>query len=326
MAPANSGLSTPVGFLVFNRPDATRRVFERIAAVKPSRLLIVADGPRAGRTGEQELCALTRAIVERVDWECQVSTNYADGNMGCKRRVSSGIDWIFQQVESAIILEDDCLPHPSFFPYCEELLERYRDDERVAMISGDNFQHPSRQYEYSYYYSRYVHIWGWASWRRAWRGYDVDLSLWPTARENGALEDVLCDPEAAKAWREIFDAVYAGRIDTWDYQWTFACWMQHRLSILPRVNLVSNIGFGAGATHTTGDGPLARLSVQAMQFPLDHPPYMIRDRRADQYTQRSVLGTPGLVARAFKLSKQVFHRTAKSRLELADRHIKTNHE
>lgn len=288
-------MSTPVALIIFNRPDVTERVVERIAAARPSQLLVVADGPRAERTGERELCAATRAIVERIDWDCQVFTNYADANMGCKRRVSSGIDWVFEQVESAIFLEDDCLPHPSFFPYCEELLERHRDDERVMMISGDNFQQSTAKYNYSYYYSRYVHIWGWASWRRAWRGYDVDMSLWPIVRANGVLEDVLGDSRAASAWREIFDAVYADQIDTWDYQWVFACWMQHGLSILPSVNLVSNIGFGAAATHTTAESPLAERAVEAMHFPLCHPPYMVRDSRADSYTQTRVFGSTRLL-------------------------------
>lgn len=151
-------LTTPVAFLVFNRPDTTIRVFEEIRRARPPKLLVVADGARADRPGEAEKCAQVRAIVEQVDWECGVLKNYADDNMGCKRRISSGLDWVFANVEEAIILEDDCLPHPSFFRFCEELLRRYRDDERVMMISGDNFQFGKKRTDYSYYFSKYPHI------------------------------------------------------------------------------------------------------------------------------------------------------------------------
>src|SRR5512139_3287315 len=171
-------LKTPVAFIIFNRPDTAERVFAEIAKARPPKLLVVADGPRANRSGEAEKCAATRAIIDRVDWDCEVLTNFSDTNLGCKNRVSSGIDWVFEQVPEAIILEDDCLPHPTFFRFCEELLERYRDDERIGMISGDNFQLGQKRTDASYYFSRYNHIWGWASWRRAWRHYDREASAW----------------------------------------------------------------------------------------------------------------------------------------------------
>lgn len=156
-------LKTPVAFLIFNRPDTTRRVFAEIAKARPPKLLVVADGPRADHPDDVEKCAAVRAIIDGIDWDCKVLTNYSDINLGCKRRVSSGLDWVFDTVEEAIILEDDCLPHPAFFRFCEEMLNKYRDDKRIAMISGDNFQFGRKRTEYSYYFSRYPHIWGWAS-------------------------------------------------------------------------------------------------------------------------------------------------------------------
>jgi hypothetical protein len=159
-------VNTPIAFFIFNRPDTTARVFEAIRQAQPSKLLVVADGPRSTRPGEAEKCAATRAIIDQVDWECEVLTNYSDVNLGCRHRVSSGLDWVFEQVEEAIILEDDCLPHPTFFRFCEELLEWYRHDHRIVAISGDNFQNGHQSGEFSYYFSRYVHIWGWATWRR----------------------------------------------------------------------------------------------------------------------------------------------------------------
>src|SRR3989344_7840291 len=169
-------LTTPVAFLLFNRPETTARVFAASARAKPPNLLVVADGPRANRPGEAELCAAARAVIEKVDWDCEVVTHFSEVNLGCKCRMSSGVDWVFQTVPEAILLEDDCLPHPSFFRFCEEMLEGYRNDERISMIGGTNFQKGRERSPDSYYFSRYTHIWGWASWRRAWQKiYDVEM-------------------------------------------------------------------------------------------------------------------------------------------------------
>jgi hypothetical protein len=231
-------LAAPVVLIAFNRPDTTAQVFAKIAEARPSRLLVVADGPRADRPGEAEKCAAARAVLERVDWDCEVLTNYADVNLGCRRRVSSGLDWVCQTVEQAIILEDDCVPHVSFFRYCDELLTRYQDDERVMMISGDNFQSGLRRTEYSYYYSRYCHVWGWATWRRAWQLYDVDMKIWPGVREGNWIRDVLGGGQAGVRWAKTFEVMHKGLVDTWDFQWVFACWAQNRLAILPHPNLM----------------------------------------------------------------------------------------
>jgi hypothetical protein len=180
-------LSTPVAFIIFNRPDTTARVFEAIRRAEPPQLLIVADGPRVDRPSDVERCAAARAVIERVDWDCEVLTNYAEANMGLADRVSSGLDWVFSLCDRAIVLEDDCLPDPSFFRFCDELLDRYRDDERVMAISGDNFQLGRRRTRYSYYLSRYNHCWGWATWRRGWQHYDHRMQLWPLVRDGGWL-------------------------------------------------------------------------------------------------------------------------------------------
>jgi hypothetical protein len=287
-------LTTPVAFLVFNRPETTARVWEAIRQARPAKLLVVADGPRADRPTDAERCAQVRAICEQVDWPCEVLRNYAGSNLGCRRRVSSGLDWVFETVEEAIVLEDDCLPHATFFPYCEELLARYRDDERVMLISGDNFQTGAPRTQYSYYFSRYPHIWGWASWRRAWRHYDVTMSLWPTIRDGGWLPDILQNRRSVEYWSAVFDRIAQNRLDTWDYQVTFACFCQNMLAIIPRHNLVSNIGFIPDATHTVANSPLSDLPVHAMRFPLEHPHCMIADTRADEETARTFFCLPSL--------------------------------
>lgn len=297
-------LTTPVAFIIFNRPNTTAQVFAEIARARPPQLLVIADGARSDHPGEAQLCAATRAIIERVDWDCDVKTNFATHNMGCRQRVSSGLDWVFDTVEMAIILEDDCLPDPSFFRFCEELLEKYRDDERVGQISGVNFQLGRRRTTDSYYFSRFNHIWGWASWCRAWNNYDVNLAAWPQARNGGWLQDILHDSHQARYWSRLFQRVADGEIDTWDYQWMFACWVNSALTILPNVNLISNIGFGPAATHTTRDNQFAAMDTETIQFPLHHPEFVIRDRQADQVTINRMFNT-SLTARSLSGLKRV---------------------
>ena len=274
-------ISTPVAFFIFNRPDLTKIVFDAIAQAKPKQLLVVADGPRV--SAEAEKCQITRSVIDQIDWECEVLINYSEKNMGCKHRVSSGLDWVFAQVEEAIILEDDCLPAPSFFDFCETLLDRYRHDERIMMISGDNFQNGQPTNDYSYYFSKYTHIWGWASWRRAWQYYDVNMTTWPEYKKSNAICSVCEDPCEQKFWIDTFDRVFDGAVDTWDYQWLYASWCQSGLSILPNSNLISNIGFGIDGTHTYNDSPWARLPIADI-WEIKHPPFMVRNKLADTYT------------------------------------------
>jgi hypothetical protein len=278
-------LNVPVAMMVFNRPEQTQRVFERVRAARPAKLLAVADGPRPERAGESELCSRTREIFQTVDWDCNLSTNFSPDNLGCRKRISSGLTWVFEQVEEAIILEDDCLPDPSFFAFCQELLARYRNDLRIMAISGDNFQVGRKRTTDSYYFSRHIHVWGWASWRRAWTRYDEQMRKWPELRDGGWLEDILGDHRAAAWWSRMYQDVYEGKIDTWDYQWQLAIWAQHGLVVLPNQNLVSNIGFTAQATHTANDSPLAELPTTPLDFPLQHPAWVIRDAVADATTQ-----------------------------------------
>jgi hypothetical protein len=290
-------VQTPVAFFIFNRPETTERVFGEIARARPEMLLVVADGPRADHAGEAERCRAARSIIERVDWDCEVLTDFSDHNLGCKRRISSGLDWVFATVEEAIILEDDCLPHPSFFRFCSELLERYRNDTRIAMISGNDFQVPTRRDPPSYYFSRYTHVWGWASWRRAWQHYDGELRWWEKSRADALLAAVVPEVQARKRWTRIFSAVAGGEIDSWAYPWMYSCWMQNMLSILPRVNLVSNVGFSTDATHTVGDSWLSNLPTEPMRFPLSHPPFVQRNVAADAATERTVFAAPPIAQR-----------------------------
>jgi len=279
---ASPDVKTAVAFLIFNRRETTAQVFAAIRAAQPSKLLVVADGPRPGRPGEEQECKATRAVIEQVDWPCEVQTNYAKVNLGCRQRVSSGLDWVFSQIEEAIILEDDCLPHPSFFRFCEHLLERYREDERVMMIGGTNYLHNRLKVEESYVFSRYFSIWGWASWRRAWSRYDITMKEWPRLKKQEQLKAFYAQPYMRRFVTSTFDATYRERINTWDVQWFYSCLFNNGLSIIPRVNLVSNIGtLGA---HSAGRSinnffPVFPLDTEHMRHPdLVHPDVGYDDR------------------------------------------------
>lgn len=298
-------LDTPVAFIIFNRPDTTERVFEEISKARPRRLLVIGDGPRPSKAGESEKVARTRAIVEKVDWDCEVLTNFSEGNLGCRKRVSSGIDWVFGLAERAIILEDDCVPSPSFFRYCEELLEKYAEDERVFSISGDNFLNRRYPDKSSYYFSRYPHPWGWASWRRAWQHYDVTMGSWPELRNAGWLEQQFRSDAEVRYWKRTFDAVHSGDIDTWDYQLFFAAWKQQALITVPAVNLISNIGFGLDATHTKFKETGADMETGHLRFPLRHPVDVVRDEYADRIMNDRLFARPFFRRIAWRGSRAV---------------------
>lgn len=279
----DKAFKTPVALFVFNRPDTTRRVFEVIANVRPARLLLVADGSRSGKAGEAETCQQVRGIVARVDWPCEVSTNFAESNLGCKDRMISGLNWVFSLVEEAIILEDDCLPDTSFFPFCQELLERYRGDDRIAYISGCNLVGKYLNTSYSYFFSQLGGIWGWATWRSEWQRYDRHLVDWPKLRSDGSLSEVFEQPKTVAYWTRIFDAMHENRgPNTWDYQWLFTCLKNNSLIAVSSVNLVANIGYGLDATHATEAVPRWISPATPMAFPLKHPRSFIPLRSVDR--------------------------------------------
>jgi len=248
--------------------------------------MVIGDGPRASRPGEAAAVSATRAEIELIDWPCDVRTHYSDVNLGCGRRVSSGLQWVFEQCESAIILEDDCVPNPSFFPFCEALLERYADDQRGMHIAGASFLASPPADGSSYHFSNSTHVWGWASWRRAWTHYQFAMTAWPTWKQT-SLPSSVPDPRVRRSVTGLYDKVYAGLVDTWDVQWEFACRLNGGLGIVPSVNLVSNIGFGIGATHTHDPlHPAAKLPAASLPFPLLHPAMIVADAEADAETAR----------------------------------------
>jgi hypothetical protein len=278
--------------LIFNRPEPTRRVWDQIRLARPARLLVVADGPRAERPDDARLCAEARAITEDIDWDCDVQRSYADRNLGLKVRVESGLSWAFERVDEAVILEDDCLPDPTFFSYAGQLLERYRHDDRVMAIGGSRMSPVVSTEPKSYYFSRMPLIWGWATWQRAWRHYDGTMSRWPELRDRGWLDSVLPWPMARRYWAYQFETNRAAKTaGTWDFAWILACWLNRGLAIHPTTNLVTNIGFGPGGTHNTDpDYPGAARPIEPMSFPLRHPDGVVPDDAEDEALDALIFG------------------------------------
>jgi len=290
--PMENNFRTPIVLIAFNRPRQTAEVVRTIRAQRPARLFIIADGPRPGVETDPEKCAAVRGLVEKIDWPCQVERRFAETNLGLRRNVAEGLDWVFQQTERAIILEDDCLPHPTFFPFCEELLDRYAEDRQVAAIGGTNLE-PSVKIpmnDASYYFSRFCHIWGWATWRRAWQLCDHELKEWPALRQTGWLMNICGHRTSENFWRRHFDDAHAAHphgLNTWDVAWVFACWRHSMMSIVPRTNLITNIGCGAEASHIKTRTRMSELPTTAMRFPLVHPSTARTNQTADCYVQKN---------------------------------------
>jgi len=294
-----------VALLVFNRPELTRRLLSVVRSVRPAKLYVVADGPRADRPGDASACAAVRELIRtHVDWPCELHQDYADSNLGCGRRVSSGIAWVLAQENEAIFLEDDCLPHPTFFSFCKELLRRYRDDERVAQICGSRIVAERPGPSASYSFSRYGPVWGWATWRRAWSGYDFELRDWPMRRDSGWLYHASVTRREADMRLRLYDDLHAGRIDTWDYQWGYAKLVRGQLSVIPAVNLVDNVGFGPEATHRQLD--TAAGAARAMSWPLVEPAGVEIDLDYDRAFSRHI--APSLASRLGRRLRSCLHR------------------
>lgn len=262
----------PVLFLVFNRPEQTRRVFEAIREARPHRLYVAADGPRCDRPGESERCAEVRTIATTVDWPCQLQILFREHNLGCRKAVSASISWFFNAETQGIILEDDCLPQPEFFAYATELLNHYANDTRIMKINGFNPLGSSAS-ESSYFYSYFGFAWGWASWRRVWQYFNADIS----SLSHQLLEKKYLPYPFYKDRLDVIQDLIAG-LDTWDYQLEFAISAQHGLQIVPSRSLVINIGFGLDASHTKKRPKgIKNLRTYGYFSPIIHPELMLPD-------------------------------------------------
>jgi hypothetical protein len=275
-------LETPVALIIFNRPTQTAQVLEAISRARPKVLLVIGDGPRQQIAGEADKVSECRELLERIDWPCQVLTNFSEINLGCRDRVSSGLSWVFSIVEEAIILEDDCLPSEDFFRFTRELLVRFRDDERIGSISGSISPGKATDDSFSYFFSAFPNIWGWATWARVWKHYSDSIPDWPQVRESKLLNVALQTIRGRAFWNAALNSVHSGKVDTWDYQFSLVHWSKKLLSVVPNRNLVTNIGFGPEATHTVDrNNAYANLILEPLESELKHPALVNRDYQRD---------------------------------------------
>jgi hypothetical protein len=278
-----------IAFSVFNRPAHTQKTFQSIREQRPDKLFIIADGPRKENANDLKNCKLVRSLLDSVDWPCAIYKNYAETNMGLKNRVSSGLDWVFSQVEEAIILEDDCLANPDFFNFCSAMLKKYKDENRVFAITGNNFQNGHQRGEASYYFSKYPHCWGWATWRRAWEKYEGQIPFWPEWKHSPEWKSMNTNDKEEIFWTSLFDKVYEGRMNSWAFPWMASLWKHSGLTVTPGINLVTNIGHGPEATNTITIDKMAEIPSYRFNISA-YPKEIKQDITADNYVLKNTFG------------------------------------
>ena len=277
-------LKTPILFLIFNRPDNTKKVFEAIALAKPEKLYIAADGPRPDKLEDESLCEETRKIIDLIDWPCQHFTLFRNENLGARYACTKAFDWFFEQEEEGIILEDDCVPNKDFFGFCTTLLEKYRDDPRIMHIGGTNLQFGNKRGSASYYFSSIPAVWGWASWRRVWKNYDPEMAKFEKFEQENQMINVFPNKRIADWVSVMARMIYEKKVIAWDYPLAFYVGINNGLCIVPNVNLVTNIGFGNQSTHTKDSSHAhANIPTQILENPLIHPKFFIPHKHADFY-------------------------------------------
>ena len=296
---------TPVLMIIFNRPEKTNVVFDAIKKMKPNQLFIAADGPRKTKAEDIEKCKQTRSIVEKIDWECDLKTLFRDTNIGCKLGPSTAIDWFFSHVDYGIIVEDDCVPHESFFPYCDELLKKFIDDKRIMMISGINILFDQIEISDSYFFSRYHLIWGWRTWKRAWNLFDLDMKNYDKIQSDRYLKALFETKRERNFWRNIYKIAKEDKLEEWDYKWAYAMHCNNGLCVCPNRNLIKNIGNGIDATHTKDDSYHFNIPLCEMLFPLTNPEIMVRDIWADEITFEKFFNVVSLQKKILKKFSRV---------------------
>jgi hypothetical protein len=280
-------LDTPVLFLIFNRPNPTHKVFQEIKKIRPAKLYVSADGPRENYPDDRYNCEQARKIIEKIDWNCKVSTLFRDDNLGCGASISQALDWFFDNENEGIILEDDCVPNQSFFMFCKNLLEKYKNDSRIMHINGNNFNAPLEKMltnfeRSSYYFCSFPQVWGWATWKRAWEKFDFKIPDWPQVKKEELLVERFPSYMRYYEKSKHFDNVFSGKVDTWDFQWQYAVLSNNGLVISPQSNLISNIGYGRDSTHIKEfDAHRNNLSTCEIEFPLKRPLCMLPNKLLD---------------------------------------------
>jgi hypothetical protein len=279
----------PVLLIAWKRPDTLRKTIAAVRAAAPTRVYVSCDGPNTARLGEAEAVDQTRQTIDQeINWDCRLEKLYSEKNLGCRYGVSKAICWFFEQESEGIILEDDCVAHSDFFSFCSALLEKYRGDESICCITGNNFQNGQQRGDTSYYFSKYPHCWGWATWRRAWDHYSPNFDFWPQWKRSAAWRQLFLDARERRHWEAVFDKVYAGQLDSWASAWLAAVWKVGGLTATPSQNLVTNIGFGVDATHTKRRSANLSQPAVGLRRPMRHPTAKIAHSEADRYVFETV--------------------------------------
>lgn len=288
MTNQESHLSVPVLLMLFNRPDITRELFKKLREAKPKKLFVAANGPRPNVPGDAELCNSVRAIFNEIDWECEVHTNFPEVNINMHTRWYASLDWFFESVDRGIVLEDDCIPDLSFFSYCAELLEKYKNNPEIMHINGSNFQFGRKRGNGSYYFSKYSHVWGWATWKRAWEKYDDTLVSFPSFKKEDSISTAVTSHKEKLYWLRYFDSLYFRTRNSCDIKWLYATWVSKGLSITPNVNMISNIGYGLAAGHTLlKDKVMGQEVYDIGKIVHPTPLIFLPDAAADSFTFKS---------------------------------------
>ncbi len=314
-----AGIDLSVLIIFFARPNTLSEVFAQVKKARPSRLFLACDGARENRADDAENIEACKKIVEDIDWECEVYTRYSEENLGCGRGPSSAISWAFEHVDKLLILEDDCVANPTLFPYMKELLDRYEHDERIGLISGFNHFKTWETHGNSYCFTKCGATLGWGTWKRVWEKYDYTLQDIDEPGLQDLLEKEIINRRAGKAryraWRSAAKETREKKVNYWDIQFGFIKYAQSYLCIVPRANLIYNNGVGAGSTHTENirqkkwkQGDILFMPTEDMQFPLQHPKYVVCDRTYDERYFKK-MAYPHPIIRLFrKLKRRIFKR------------------
>lgn len=276
-------MNTAILLTFWNRKDKLKTLIEAIRENKPKKIYLACDGPRLNISSDYLMVEESRKEVEElIDWECSINKLYSEKNLGCRDAMTKAINWLFDNEEQGIILEEDCVPHKDFLPYCEELLVKYKNNKTIWNISGTNLQKGNKRGDGSYYFSKYFNCWGWASWRDRWLNFDSNLKSWPEFKRIKFLDNIFFDQKEIKYWSKIFDDLFfRGEPNSWAYRWFYTCLVNNALTVVPNKNLIQNIGFDKFSTNT--NYTLDESIIDEGIIPLNYPKNIIHDRKADRF-------------------------------------------
>ena len=277
-------MKIPVYIIIFDRPENTKRLLESLNIYKPETLFIISDGPRKNFENDHERVIQSRKLFEKIDWKCEVFFNNSESNLGCRKRIISGLNWVFGQVEKTIILEDDCIPSEEFFLFMELMLNKYQTNKEISSVCGTNFLPDWNKTKDSYLYSKYCHVWGWGTWKDRWEKIDFNLDKLQEIKKTKFLKSYLGSFRAYLYWHWILNNVKKKKIDSWAYIWNFTNFINNSLSIIPAINLLSNIGIGKDSSNTRSlpyKYIKAEESRKKLKFPLKYPSKFLSDSKHD---------------------------------------------